>query len=418
MTVPDQAATSPVHGAGEVSLRSPLAARHVAAGAKLAPFAGWSMPLSFSGVLAEHNAVRDGVGVFDVSHLGTVWVTGPAATATIDRAFTADAAALADGESRYALCTDEDGGILDDLLVYRLSGNRWLTVPNAANTATVVARLRTLAVELAEEARPQVALAAAAADPDPAELASGTALVDDASTAWAVLAVQGPRSLETIGEVLGVDAAALPWGHVRDAALGAGVGLAAGGHVVVSRTGYTGEVGAELFVPAELAGPVWDALISAGATPCGLGARDTLRLEMGYPLHGNELGPDVRPAEARMRWAVQLTDRDGEPRRFPGAVALAAATATGPTRRLLGLRAAGRRPLRAGCEVRRAGEVIGRTTSGGFSPTLEIGIALAFLDAGVEPGAAVEVDLRGSMISAEVVRPPFVDRDPRGGTGS
>ncbi len=193
-TVPPPAGDGPV---GDLR-HTPLTRRHLAGGAKLAPFAGWAMPLSFEGVLAEHAAVREDVGVFDVSHLGTVWITGPAATAAVDRAFTADAAAIVDGASRYALCTDEDGGIIDDLIVYRLSASRWLTVPNAANTAAVVERLRRVAADLVEEARPAVAVAASSADPDPVDLAVGTVAVDDASTAWAVLAVQGPRSLETI----------------------------------------------------------------------------------------------------------------------------------------------------------------------------------------------------------------------------
>jgi aminomethyltransferase len=411
--VQDDAATTPAAAGGRTDAgRTPLLDRHLAAGAKLAPFAGWRMPISYEGVLAEHRAVRSGVGVFDVSHLGTVWVTGPAASRAIGRAFTADADAVPDGGSRYALCTDEDGGILDDLIVYRLTEQRWLAVPNAANTGVVVSRLRTAAQEVAEEAAPQVAIAAAAADPDPAELAVGTALVDDASTAWAIVAVQGPRALALLDGALGIDAASVPWGGVAEVVLGGPV--ARPGRILLCRTGYTGEVGAELVVPAELAGGVWDALVAAGATPCGLGARDTLRLEMGYPLHGADLGPDVTPGEARLSWAVQLSDQAGEPRRFPGAVAIAAAAATGPSRRSWGLRTTGRRPLRAGSEVRRDGEVVGTTTSGGFSPTLEVGIGLALLDASVAPGDTVEVDVRGTSTVAEVVRPPFVDRDPKG----
>jgi aminomethyltransferase len=405
-------ATGTTDGGASGLIRTPLTARHEAAGAKLAPFAGWLMPLSFAGVVAEHTAVRERVGVFDVSHLGTVWITGPAATTVVDRAFTADAHAIAPGGSRYALCTAEDGGILDDLIVYRLSERRWLTVPNAANTATVVTRLLEASAEVAEEAEPQVAAAAAAADPSPEDLAVATAVVDDASTGWAILAVQGPRSLDTLRDTLGVDAAAIGWGGVAEVQLGAD--LPVQGRVVVCRTGYTGEVGAELLVPAELAVGVWDALMTAGVEPCGLGARDTLRLEMGYPLHGADLRPDVLPAEARMSWAVQLTDSDGEPRRFPGAVAITAAAATGPARRLWGVRTDGRRPLRAGCEVRRGDDVVGTTTSGGFSPTLGVGIGLAFLDAAVKPGDTVTVDLRGTAVDGEVVRPPFVDRDPKG----
>jgi aminomethyltransferase len=407
---------SPADGAPrdplEGLLRTPLTARHLAAGAKLASFAGWAMPISFAGVATEHTAVRERVGVFDVSHLGTVWVPGPAATAVVDRAFTADAHALEPGTSRYALCTAEDGGILDDLIVYRLSEQRWLTVPNAANTATVVARLRDAVAEVAAEGRPQVAAAAAGADPSPADLAVATAVVDDASRGWAVLAVQGPDALGTLRDVLGVEAADHPWGSVAEVVLADPAPVE--GRIVLCRTGYTGELGAELLVPAELSAAVWDALVAAGVEPCGLGARDTLRLEMGYPLHGSDLSADVLPGEARLSWAVQLTDQEGEPRRFPGAVAIAAAAANGPARRLWGIRTDGRRPLRAGCEVRRSDEPVGVTTSGGASPTLGVGIALASLDAEVAPGDEVTVDLRGTAVPGVVVRPPFVDRDPKG----
>lgn len=394
--------------------RTPLTAAHERAGAKLAPFAGWAMPLSFAGVLAEHAAVRDAVGVFDVSHLGTVWVTGPAATEVIDRSFTADAHAVADGASRYTLCTADDGGIVDDLIVYRFASTRWMVVPNAANTASVVGRLRDVAADVASEARDVVAAAATADDPDPAELAVGTALVDDASSVWAILAVQGPRALATLRDALDLDVGDLAWTAVAEPRPGDGAPPDLVGHaLVVCRTGYTGEVGVELVVPAERAQATWDALLAAGAEPCGLGARDTLRLEMGYPLHGADLSPQVRPAEARLSWAVALEDADGRPRRFPGAAALAAAGP--PTTRLLGLRSDGRRPLRADAEVRRDGEVVGRTTSGGFSPTLGVGIALARLDRAVEPGDGATVALRGGTeVDVEVVRPPFVDRDPRG----
>jgi aminomethyltransferase len=391
--------------------RSPLAARHEAAGAKLAPFAGWSMPLTYAGVAAEHAAVREGVGVFDVSHLGTVWVTGPAAATVVDRSFTADAHAIPVGGSRYALCTAEDGGILDDLIVYRLSERRFVVVPNAANTATVVARLRQQVAAVGEEGRPAVATAAAATDPAPADLAIATAVVDDASLGWAVLAVQGPDALTTLERALGVDAATQAWGSIAEVTLGPGAPVA--GRIVVCRTGYTGERGAELLIPAELSLPVWDALVTAGAEPCGLAARDTLRLEMGYPLHGADLSPEVLPGEARLSWAVQLTDAAGEPRRFPGAVALTAAKAAGPAHRLWGIRTDGRRPLRAGCEVRRGDAIVGATTSGGTSPTLGVGIALATLEAEVSPGDEVTVDLRGTAVPGVVVRPPFVDRDPK-----
>lgn len=353
---------------------SPLADRHEAAGAKVAAFAGWQMPISFAGTIAEHEAVRERVGVFDVSHLGTVWVTGPDAATTIDRSFTNDPGTLADGRSQYTLCATEDGGVVDDLIVYRVAPDRWMVVPNAANTRAVVERLRAQAGDDVE--------------------------VDDQSTAWAVLAVQGPRALDLVADTFDVDTAALDFGEHTTATVD-------GTEVVVCRTGYTGERGVELVVPVGACAAVWDGLVEAGAEPCGLAARDTLRLEMGYPLHGNELGPDVSPYEARSGWAVKLDGRD-----FIGREALAAAKQAGPPRRLWGLIGDGRRPPRAGMQVSVDGEVVGAVTSGSFSPTLGVGIGLALLGADVEEGATATVDVRGTDVPFVVTRPPMVERDP------
>ncbi|GGI07189.1 glycine cleavage system aminomethyltransferase GcvT [Egicoccus halophilus] len=360
---------------------TPLTPLHEAAGARLAPFAGWSMPMRFAGTVAEHEAVRVDVGVFDVSHLGTVFVTGSGARDVVAASFTNDPARLGDGDSQYTLCCDERGGIVDDLIVYRLAADRWLAVPNAANTAAVADRLRSRAGEDVE--------------------------VLDQSADWAILAVQGPRSLSVLHEALtalggDLDPAAVPHlGIVRTP-----VGDA---EAYVCRTGYTGEVGAELVVPAVSAVGLWQALLVAGATPCGLGARDTLRLEMGYPLHGNDLSTEVLPGEARLGWAVEL-DRDD----FVGRDALVAAREAGPARRLWGLRGTGRRPPRAGMSVLDGDREVGRVTSGSFSPTAGIGVGLALLDASMAPGDRVEVDVRGTPVPFEVVRPPFVERDPKG----
>jgi aminomethyltransferase len=320
------------------------------------------------------------VGVFDVSHLGTVFVSGPAAGEVIARAFTGDPSAVAVGTSRYMLCCDEDGGIVDDLIVYHLDappagadGDTWMVVPNAANTAAVVARLQ-----------------------------AGSAEVADRSTAYAVLAVQGPDALALASRVLDTDVGAIPY-------LGLGtIALPTGGTGIVCRTGYTGEPGCEVICANESAPALWDALTAGGANPVGLGARDTLRLEMGYPLHGNDIGPDTDPFEARLGWAVQLDHGD-----FVGRAALAERKAAPPRRRLWGVRTDGRRPLRAGCDVRSCDTVVGALTSGGYSPTLQVGIGLAYLDAGVAPGDEVVVDVRGRDVPGVVVRPPFVDRDPR-----
>ena len=361
---------------------TPLTTRHEAAGAKMAPFAGWSMPLQYAGTVAEHEAVRSAVGVFDVSHLGTVFVTGADAGAVIAASFTNDPAGLSDGASQYTLCCDERGGIVDDLIVYRLAADRWMTVPNAANTAAVVRRLQ-------QQARGR------------------DVEVSDQSADWAVLAVQGPTSLPTLAAAFarvggGLDPVEVPY-------LGVVETTVADTTVLLCRTGYTGEVGAELVVPAAAAPALWDALLAAGAQPCGLGARDTLRLEMGYPLHGNDLSTDVLPSEARLNWAVKLDRGD-----FVGRDALLAAKQAGTARRLWGLRGTSRRPPRAGMRVLDGEREVGTVTSGSFSPTAQVGIGLALLASDVEPGAEVSVDVRGTTVPFEVVRPPFVDRDPKG----
>lgn len=374
---------------------SPLAARHASLGATMAPFAGWSMPIRYGSIADEHRAVREAVGVFDVSHLGTVTVTGPDALDVVAASFTNDPARLADGASQYTLCCADDGGIIDDLIVYRLGPEQWFAVPNAANTAAVTATLQ-----------------AAAADRD--------AEVADVGAQWAVLAVQGPDALELVDRVLASrgtgDRAASATPHLgvtvctlqADADVDAVTGA---DRLVLARTGYTGERGVELLVPAPAAPALFDALLEAGASPCGLGARDTLRLEVGYPLHGNELSREVDPYTARLGWAVKL-DREDEPRDFPGAAALRAMRAAGPSRRLLGLRVEGRRPARAGMPVLDGDVAIGTVTSGTVSPTLGTVIALARLPVELEPGHRVRVDIRGQQVDAEVVRPPFVARDP------
>lgn len=359
--------------------RSPLDDRHEALGARLGAFAGWRMPISYEGTVAEHTAVREDVGIFDVSHLGTVWVRGPGATAVIDGSFTNDPRGLADGDSQYTLCATEDGGVLDDLIVYRLDEQRWMAVPNAANTAGVVERLRAVATARGLEVE-----------------------IDDESTGWVVLAVQGPRAFALVEDRLGVDPGSLSFGqHTR-------VRLERTSPVMC-RTGYTGEPGVELVAPSLDGGLLWDLLVGDdGATPCGLASRDTLRLEMGYPLHGNDLSPSISPYEARSGWAVKP---DG--RQFVGRDALVAAKEAGVERRLWGLVGDSRRPPRAGMSVIRDEVEIGEVTSGSFSPVLGVGIGLALLTRDVEGGARVEVDVRGSGLPFTVARPPMVDRDPR-----
>jgi len=357
---------------------SPLHDRHVAAGAKLADFSGWSMPIEYAGggVLAEHAAVRTGVGLFDVSHLGTGTVRGPGAAAFVNDCLTNDLGRIGPGQAQYTLCCDEDGGVVDDLIVYVHGPDDVLLVPNAANAAEVLGRL--------------------------AEAAPSGVTVTDRHEEVAVLAVQGPKSLQVL-ELLG-----LP-GELGYMSFVTGTG-GGGAEVTVCRTGYTGEHGYELLVDADRAVETWDAVLEAGEAEgirlCGLGARDTLRTEMGYPLHGHELSREITPVQARAGWAVGW-----QKPAFWGREALLAEKEAGPARLLCGLRASGRGIPRPGMAVLdAAGARVGEVTSGTFSPTLRTGIALALIDAaaGVAEGTELAVDVRGRPQDAEVVKPPFV----------
>jgi aminomethyltransferase len=362
--------------------RSALDDRHRALGAHMTAFGGWDMPLDYGSVVAEHRAVRTSCGVFDLSHLGTVRVTGRGALACVQHAFTNDASALDIGRAHYTLCLTDRGGITDDLLLYRLAWG-FFVVPNAANAAAVRGVLEEQAARL----------------PDCA--------VMDVKEDLACVAVQGPAAQE-VATAAGLDVAGLAYLDCRTA-FGPDVPPGTEGQPsgVLARSGYTGERGYEAFVPADQSGRLWDRLLDAGATPAGLGARDTLRLEMGYPLHGNDISPATSPVEARLGWAVKPGTG------FRGEDAFTAAREAGPPRRLWGLRVTGGGVPRAHCRVVRDDVAVGETTSGTFSPTLRVGVAMAYLDGAVEPGDAVEVEVRGKRLEAEVVRPPFVDRDPR-----
>lgn len=358
-----------------VTLRtSPLDDRHVAAGAKMADFSGWSMPIEYAGggVLAEHTAVRTAVGLFDVSHLGTATVHGPGAAAFVNDCLTNDLSRIGPGQAQYTLCCTEDGGVVDDLIVYLHGPDEVLLVPNAANAAEVLRRLG-------------------------AEAPGGLEIVDRHEQI-AVLAVQGPRSAVVL-DAVGLPSD-LPYMSFTTGPDG----------VTVCRTGYTGEHGYELLVEAGDAGALWDRLLaageSAGIRPCGLGARDTLRTEMGYPLHGHELSREISPNQARAGWAVGWKKP-----RFWGRAALLAEKEAGPARLLWGLRATGRGIPRPGMAVT-AGDAgrVGEVTSGTFSPSLRAGIALALLDtaAGLGEGDEVSVDVRGRAETMQLVKPPFV----------
>jgi aminomethyltransferase len=359
---------------------SPLEAEHRALGAKLGPFAGWMMPIEYpTGTIAEHTAVRASVGMFDVSHMGKFIAGGPGALPALQRTFTNDASKLPVGGAQYTMALNGAGGIVDDLIVYRLASDRFLVVPNAANVREVYASF----VDQAGD-----------------DVESG--LLDD----WTLIAVQGPRSPDVVGALFS-DAAPLAYmrcaeGSWRDEP------------AVVSRTGYTGEQGYELFVPSSLAVDLWrtalDVGIPFGLVPAGLGARDTLRTEMGYPLHGNDISPDRTPLEAGLSWAVAFDKGD-----FVGRDAVLHQSEVGVPDRLRGLLMEGRLIPRAHYAVYRGEERVGETTSGTFSPTLRRGIALAYLAPvdGFAPGDRVQIDVRGRRGDATIVKPPFVEASPR-----
>jgi aminomethyltransferase len=355
--------------------RGPLHDRHVALGAKLADFGGWHMPIEYpgGGVLKEHVAVREAVGVFDVSHLGKGVVRGPGAVDFVNDRLTNDLRKVGVGQAQYTLCCDEaTGGVVDDLIAYVRSEDEVFLVPNAANSSQVVERLG-------------------------ADAPAGIE-VEDLHRTLAVLAVQGPRSRELV-EALG-----LPTDHDYMSFAGA---QWQGRPVVVCRTGYTGELGFELLPRWEDAGAVWDALLERGADlgvrPCGLGARDTLRTEMGYPLHGQDLSLDITPVQARATWAVGWSKP-----RFWGRDVLVREKEQGAARLLWGLQSLDRGIPRAHMSVLRDGTPVGEVTSGTFSPTRRVGIGLALLDRSVTEGDEVTVDVRGRSSTMQVVRPPFV----------
>jgi aminomethyltransferase len=360
-------------------LTSPLHDRHVALGAKLAEFGGWSMPLEYSGVLKEHAAVRDGVGVFDVSHLGKALVSGPGAAAYVNATLSNDLGKIEPGKAQYTLCCDDaSGGIVDDLIAYLHDDERVFLIPNAANTAEVVRRL--------------------------AASAPSGVTVENQHDDFAILAVQGTRSDEVLADM------GLPVGHDYMSFVEADFH---GSSVVVCRTGYTGERGYELVVPNDVAVALWDELMAAGQghgiVPCGLGARDTLRTEMGYPLHGQDITIDVTPNQARLGWAVGWKQE-----RFWGREPLVAEKASGPQRLLRGLVADGRGIPRPGMLVFLSADVpLGAITSGTFSPTLRKGIGMALLPPFVDAEAELMVDVRGRRELFRSTKVPFVDTSVR-----
>ncbi|GGU44194.1 glycine cleavage system aminomethyltransferase GcvT [Streptomyces lavendofoliae] len=360
-----------------------LDAAHRALGATMTDFAGWDMPLRYGSERDEHNAVRTGAGLFDLSHMGEITVTGPQAADFLDFALVGNIGSVGVGRARYTMICREDGGILDDLIVYRLQEREYMVVANASNAQVVLDALT-------------------------ARAAGFDAAVRDDRDAYALLAVQGPQSPAILKSLTDADLDGLKYY--------AGLpGTVAGVPALIARTGYTGEDGFELFVEPRYAEKLWRALLEAGAPvgliPCGLSCRDTLRLEAGMPLYGHELTTSLTPFDAGLGRVVKF-EKEGD---FVGREALTEAAErarTAPPRKLVGLVAEGRRVPRAGMSVVAGGEVIGEITSGAPSPTLGKPIAMAYVDAAhAEPGAeGVGVDIRGTHEPYEVVALPFYKR--------
>ena len=347
----------------ETLRRTPLHDRHVALGARMVPFAGWEMPVQYEGVIQEHRAVREDAGVFDVSHMGELEVEGPRATELLQSLLSNDLSRIEPGWAQYTLLTNDRGGIVDDLIVYRLDPFRYLLVVNASNREKGYAWLREREVPGSD--------------------------VRDVSDEYGLIAVQGPRSLER----LGLDPAP-PFSFAE--------GEVGGVTCMVNRTGYTGELGVELMVMADDADELWNSVLERGVTPCGLGARDSLRLEVCYPLHGNDIGPDTDAISAGLGWVCAL-DKD-----FTGVEELRRIDDEGPERRLAAFVMEERAVPRQGMPIVEGGEV----TSGTHSPMLDQGIGMGYVQAGLaQPGTELTIDVRGRHRRARTVEKPIYKRE-------
>jgi aminomethyltransferase len=347
----------------QMLLRTPLHDRQVALGARMVPFAGWDMPVQYEGVIPEHRAVRSDCGVFDVSHMGEFEVEGPRATALLQTMLSNDLDKIGPGQAQYTLLTNERGGIIDDLIVYRLDDFRYLLIVNAANREADFGWLKEREIPGSD--------------------------VRDVSDEYALLAVQGPRAIERLG---------LPEAAQFTLAEGEIDGI----QCMVNRTGYTGEDGCELLAMAEDAGDLWDRVLERGAVPCGLGARDTLRLEASLPLHGNDITPDTDAISAGLGWCCAL-DKD-----FPGAGELRELKARGPERKLVSFVMDEKAVPRQGMAIEGGGEV----TSGTHSPMLDRGIGMGYVPTGsAAPGTELVIDVRGNPRRARVVKRPIYKRE-------
>jgi aminomethyltransferase len=370
--------------------RTPLAAVHESLGATMTDFAGWLMPLRYGSETAEHKAVRSGAGLFDLSHMGELVVTGDGAADALDYALVGAASAIKPGRAKYTMICAPDGGVLDDLIVYRLAGGEFLIVANASNASVV-------AGELAQR------------------VGGRNAAVSDRTADYALIAIQGPKSASILARLTGTDLAQVRYYASYPAAV-------AGREALLARTGYTGEDGFEIFVAPQDAPGVWQALTEAGSAdglvPAGLAARDSLRLEAGMPLYGNELTRDITPFDAGLGRVVAL-DKPGD---FVGRAALAARATAAPVRALIGLAGQSRRVPRHGYPVLWEGEPCGTVTSGTPSPTLGRPIAMAYVSAAARDSlvaaadgdATLSVDIRGSAEPAELMPLPFYKRPASG----
>jgi aminomethyltransferase len=358
--------------ATETLRRTPLHELHREAGAKLIPFAGWEMPLSFDGIREEHLAVRSHAGVFDVSHMGQVETEGPGAQAFLQRVLSNDVAAIGLGGAQYSVLCNEEGGVIDDLFTYRLGGDRYLTVTNAANHGTDLSWL-------GRHAR------------------GADVVVRDVADRYAMLAVQGPNARRVVAATLRVELP--PRMHVRAASIGRRPALVCG-------TGYTGEDGVELLIDAEIAPAIWAELVDAGVVPCGLGARDTLRLEVCFHLHGNDLTPERDPISAGLGWCCK------EQTAFIGSEPIARIRRERPAEKLAPFTIEGAGIPRPGNAILADQKPVGEVTSGTFSPSLEIGIGMGYLRADLaEPGAEVEIDVRGKRRPARIGSKPLYRKE-------
>ena len=365
------------------NLRTPLYSAHISLGARTVPFGGWDMPVQYSGILAETKAVRTAAGVFDVSHMGRLYISGPRSTEFLDWVLTGSAASLRVGRARYCMICNEAGGVIDDTIFYRLAEDRYLLIPNAGNRPAVVAWFQKWI---------------------DAKFADGC-LMEDRTEATTLIALQGPSAPDLLDQLCALDSGELPssqrpfsWAECS----------LQGKSVFTGRTGYTGEDGFEIVANADDAEFVWHSLLDHGAVPCGLGARDVLRLEAGLPLHGHDIDEITTPIEAGLERFVRF-DKE-----YVGSPVLRRQHEEGVERRLAGFKLAGRSAPRQGYAVLAQGQNIGRVTSGSYSPTLDTSIGMGYvLERYASPGCQVDLDIRGRITSAEVVPLPFYTRPRR-----